>query len=186
MRGDKHDYTRVYQHLQFSFRSYLLKQLILRRLINRAAERLLQVYEILLWRHNERGVVSNHRRFYCLFKRLFRRRSKKTSKLRITGLRDGNLPVTGGFPSQRASNAENVSIWWRYHVMNDVMLSACCLTTELYIPIQYSTNLECVSCHTTVTADLAWCCWCHGTCWWQVISVDIHVGIKLYSCFGIF
>ena len=28
----------------------------------------------------------------------------------------GNLPVTGGFPSQRASNAENVSIWWRHHV----------------------------------------------------------------------
>ena len=41
VRGDKHDYTRIYQHLQFSFRSYLLKQLILRRLINRAAERLL-------------------------------------------------------------------------------------------------------------------------------------------------
>ena len=27
-----------------------------------------------------------------------------------------NLPVIGGFPSQRASNAGNVSIWWRYHV----------------------------------------------------------------------
>ena len=24
-------------------------------------------------------------------------------------------PVTGGFPSQRACNAENASIWWRYH-----------------------------------------------------------------------
>ena len=24
-------------------------------------------------------------------------------------------PVTGGFPSQRASNAENVSIWWHHH-----------------------------------------------------------------------
>ena len=24
-------------------------------------------------------------------------------------------PVTHGFPSQRASNAENVSIWWRHH-----------------------------------------------------------------------
>ena len=28
----------------------------------------------------------------------------------------GNPPVTGGFPSQRASIAENVSIWWRHHV----------------------------------------------------------------------
>ena len=27
----------------------------------------------------------------------------------------GNSPVTGEFPAQRASNAENVSIWWRHH-----------------------------------------------------------------------
>ena len=26
-----------------------------------------------------------------------------------------NSPVTGEFPAQRASNAENVSIWWRHH-----------------------------------------------------------------------
>ena len=24
-------------------------------------------------------------------------------------------PVTGEFPAQRASNAENFSIWWRHH-----------------------------------------------------------------------
>ena len=44
-----------------------------------------------------------------------RRRSKKTSKLRVTGLCEENPLVTGGFPSQRASNAENVPIWWRHH-----------------------------------------------------------------------
>ena len=26
-----------------------------------------------------------------------------------------NSPVTGEFPAQRASNAENISIWWRHH-----------------------------------------------------------------------
>ena len=46
---------------------------------------------------------------------LFRRRSKKTSKLRVTGLCVGNSPGTGEFPAQMASNAENVSIWWRHH-----------------------------------------------------------------------
>ena len=51
-----------------------------------------------------------------LLKRLFRRRSKKTSLLRVTGLCEGNPPVTGGYPSQRASNAEYVFIWWRHHV----------------------------------------------------------------------
>ena len=40
---------------------------------------------------------------------------KKTSKLRVTGLCAGNSPVAGEFPAQRASNAENVSIWWRHH-----------------------------------------------------------------------
>ena len=45
---------------------------------------------------------------------LFRRESKKTSKLRVTGLCAGNSPVTGEFPAQMASNAENVSIWWRH------------------------------------------------------------------------
>ena len=47
---------------------------------------------------------------------LFRRKSKKTWKLRVTGLCEGNSPVTGEFPTQRASSAENVSIWWRHHV----------------------------------------------------------------------
>ena len=39
-----------------------------------------------------------------------------TSKIRVTGLCEGNSPVTGEFPTQRASNAENVSIWWRHNV----------------------------------------------------------------------
>ena len=67
------------------------------------------------WRYNERYGVSNHRRLDCLLSRLFRRRSKKKSKLRVSGLCEGNSPVTGEFPTQRASNAENVSIWWRHH-----------------------------------------------------------------------
>ena len=50
-----------------------------------------------------------------LLNRLFRHRSKNMSKLRATGLYEGNPPVAGGFPSDRASNAENVSIWWRHH-----------------------------------------------------------------------
>ena len=40
---------------------------------------------------------------------------KKKSKLRVTGLCAGNSPVTGEFPAQMASNAEDVSIWWRHH-----------------------------------------------------------------------
>ena len=63
------------------------------------------------WRHNDHDGVSNHQPHDCLLNRLFRRRSKKTSKLRVTGLCVGNSQ----FPAQRASYAENVSIWWRHH-----------------------------------------------------------------------
>ena len=71
----------------------------------------------LQWRHNERKCISKHQRHDCLLNRLFRHRWQKTSKFRVTGLWEGNSPVTGEFPAQRASNAENVSIRWRYHDM---------------------------------------------------------------------
>ena len=44
------------------------------------------------WRHNAHDGVSNHQPHGCLLNRLFTRRSKKTSKLRATGLCVGNSP----------------------------------------------------------------------------------------------
>ena len=69
----------------------------------------------LQWRHNELDSVSNHQPHHCLLSRLFGCRSKKTPKLRVTGLCAGNSPGTGEVPAQMASYAENVSIWWRHH-----------------------------------------------------------------------
>ena len=59
-----------------------------------------------------------------LFTQLFsRRRSQKTSKLRITGLCEGNSPVTGEFPTQRASNAEMLPC-------DDVIMQETILSTK--------------------------------------------------------
>ena len=44
------------------------------------------------WRHNYHDGVSNHQPHGCLLNRLFSRKSKKTSKLRVTGLCAGNSP----------------------------------------------------------------------------------------------
>ena len=44
------------------------------------------------WRHNDHDGVSDHQPYGCLLNRVFRRRSKKTSKLRVTGLCVGNSP----------------------------------------------------------------------------------------------
>ena len=46
----------------------------------------------LRWRHNDHDGVSNHQLRGWLLNRLFTRRSKKTPKLRVTGLSAGNSP----------------------------------------------------------------------------------------------
>ena len=73
------------------------------------------VINTLHWRHNDHDSVTNHQPHHCLLSRLFGCRSKKTSKLRVTGSCAGNSPGTGEFPVKMASNAENVSILWRHH-----------------------------------------------------------------------
>ena len=80
----------------------------------------------LQWRHNEYDAVSNHRCVGGCFNPLVRAGSKKTSKLRLSGLCEGNSPVTGEFPSQRASNAEKwfhlmpSSCFWNFSIQNKV------------------------------------------------------------------
>ena len=49
-------------------------------------------FNTLQWHHNKRDCVSNHQPRDCLLNRLFRLRSKKTSKLRVTSLCAGNSP----------------------------------------------------------------------------------------------
>ena len=60
----------------------------------------------LQWRHNERDGVPNHQPHDYLLYRLFGHRSKTTSKLRVTGLCEGNSPVTGECPTGRVSNGK--------------------------------------------------------------------------------
>ena len=55
----------------------------------------------LQWRHNHRDGASSHQPQDCLLNRLFRRKSKKASTLRVTGLCEENSPVTGEFPAQK-------------------------------------------------------------------------------------
>ena len=51
----------------------------------------------LQWRHNERDGISNHRCLYCL----------------LNFFQAHRWPVDS--PHKRASNAENISIWWRHY-----------------------------------------------------------------------
>ena len=87
---------------------WILKIICLGHIGHIESKKHLLLYMALQWRHNEHDCVSNPQPHECLLKRLFRRWSKKTSKLRVTGLCAGTSPVTGEFPAQRLSNAENV------------------------------------------------------------------------------
>ena len=62
----------------------------------------------LQWRHNDGHGVSNHQPHDSLLSRLVRRRTKP----HVTCRCEGNSAVTGEFPAQRVSDAQNVSIWW--------------------------------------------------------------------------
>ena len=101
------------------------------------------------WRHNDFDSVSNHQPHGCLFNPLFRRRSKKTSKLRVTGLCRGNSPGSVNsphkgpvmrkmFPFDDVIMIFIVTQWWmqRVHVgiRNQVMQSADCqVNTRLFL-----------------------------------------------------
>ena len=95
---------------------------------------------VLQWDHNDCNGISNYQCLDCLLNCLLRHRSKKISKLCVTDLCEGNPPVTGGFPSQRASNAENISIWWRHHVSTGFCCVGLLLVEFAHIVQHYFTG----------------------------------------------
>ena len=101
----------------------------------------------LRWRHNDHAGVSNHQPHGCLLNRLFRRKPKKTSKLRVNGLCAGNSPGTGEFPAQMASYAENVSIWWRHHETWFIWLLVYCRKYILLTWVVNYWSIEALPCN---------------------------------------
>ena len=69
----------------------------------------------LQWRHNGRNSVSNHQLYDCLLNRFIQAQIKENIKAPRHWTLCGEFTGTGEFPAQMASNAENVSIWWRHH-----------------------------------------------------------------------
>ena len=64
-----------------------------------------------------------------LFTQSFIQTPRKISKLRMTGLCAGKSTVTGEFPAQMASIAENVSIWWRHNEsIKHLVFEATCIS----------------------------------------------------------
>ena len=72
-------------------------------------------FNALQWRHNDHDDVSNHQPHGCLLNRFFQVEIKEKIKAPRHWPLCGKFTGTGEFPAQMASNAENVSIWWRHH-----------------------------------------------------------------------
>ena len=77
----------------------------------------------LQWHNNGHNGVSNHQQLDSLSNYLLWPTSKKHQGSVLLALWEGNSPVTGEFPTQRASNAEKASIWWRHHKMGHIETS---------------------------------------------------------------
>ena len=124
----------VWRHTLYLLMCMLIDNHVCR--IRNLGTRLFRLIECTLqWRQYQRDDVSNHRRLDCLFNRLFKRWSKKTSQLRVTGLCEGNSPVTGEFPAQKWPETRKVFSFdnaimlydafmtlWRHH---DSMRTIC-------------------------------------------------------------
>ena len=68
----------------------------------------------LQWRHDGRDSVSNQQPRDCLLNRLFKENIKAPRHWPFCEEFTG----TGEFPAHMASYVENVSIWWRQHVLH--------------------------------------------------------------------
>ena len=105
------------------------------------------------------------------------RKHQSTSKLCVTGLCEGNSPGTGEFPAQKASNAENASIWWRHHVTGES--TAICfqyqyLCTFYFVRGQHANDtttkpLSCDLC-TNSTDQQCLIMWSSGCSWFNGIT----------------
>ena len=122
------------------------------------------------WRHNDHDSVSNHQPCGCLLNYLFGRRSKKTSKLRVTGLYAGNSPgpvnspqkgpvtrkmfpfddvimqytfllVTILFPVWDAATLQMRQLWVIFVIANVLIYIAFLLNIVIYILIDNKSSL---------------------------------------------
>ena len=103
----------------------------------------------LRWRHNERDSVSNHQPHGCLLNGLLRRRSQKTSKLRVTGLCVGNSPG----PVQRASYGTKGQLRGKcFHLMTSSWLHQVALKWAIFTQIYWYFSLKklVIYCHRRV------------------------------------
>ena len=77
--------------------------------------------DTLQWCHNGQDGVSNHQPHNCLLNHLFKAQIKENTKAPRHWPLYGECTGDGEFPTQRAGNAENVSISWCHHEVHSCL-----------------------------------------------------------------
>ena len=105
-------------------------------------DRIMSITRVTSWCHDEEKPlewhhdgISNHQPHDCSLNRLFRRRSTKTTKLRVTGLCVGNSPVNSahkGPLTRKMFPFEDVIM--HYKETHSVLLATCQGSRLLWIP----------------------------------------------------
>ena len=119
--------NRAYLRLIYSLpRVYLLNNVLISTLVYLIAVRWMVISHNFIWHYSDvimSAMASQITSLATVSSTVYsRRRSQKTSKLRVTGLCEWKPPVTGEFTIQMASNTENVSIWWCHHGFNHLSI----------------------------------------------------------------
>ena len=148
----------------------------------------------LRWRHNDHAGVSNHQPHGCLLNRLFRRKSKKTSKLRVTGLCAGNSPGTGDRWISRTNGQLRGKC---FHLMtsscHDIIMKLTCflqflwpqlISTQNFIDQAQSFRMvnkiwACSLSMSEVSANESRCYICNGFSHWLRLCPAIVPGVQL-------
>ena len=105
----------------------------------------------LRWRHNDHAGVSNHQPHGCLLNRLFRRKSKKTSKLRVTGL------LCGKFTGDRWISRTNGQLRGKcFHLMTSSCATLLPVLWEDTCLSQYSLHITEDGCFVTQCFLSSW------------------------------
>ena len=87
--------------------------------------------------------VSNNWQLHCLFNCLLRCTSKRLSSSMLQALCEGNPPVTGGFPSQSASNEVNTCMRWHQVIIIPHYVTPCSIRDHfVYAPSQWDMVLQ--------------------------------------------
>ena len=100
------------------------------------------------WCHNERDDIWNHRRLDYLLSRLFRRRSEKTSMLRVTGLCEGKSTTWWRLHATQATNCSHEpSDYQRMKTQSSAFTVLCEGNTRVSsgFSLQRASNMESVS-----------------------------------------